>query len=393
MPILVVEQGADGELHATPNRLAQDLSGGGPPWFPLGHVDGWEQIVSGLEAGESDSVMVIVDDLGTYGRHWNLERDRTSWSVVFSRLGTTTWSVLAHDITGQYRYVEMLEDTLASRERAYELLAQVAHELKQPVTSISGLAQVILEQETNTETAELVGLIGSESASMIALIDDLLTSGLVSSDRMRVNTEASPVGPLLDALQRVASAFLERDIAVRFEGEPDVAVFVDTRRLTQVVRGIVQNAVKYGGPHIEIAATAEADRFVLEVRDDGPGVPTTEVPTIFQPFRTGHSGQRMGTGIGLAVARSIVADMGGLLEYRAGDPGAVFVLTLHVESDSLRAAPLDAAHERPALMAELIEYERDAARLRLNRLAFRHRATEVIEEVVRPVMYDLGDQW
>ncbi|HSJ27136.1 MAG TPA: ATP-binding protein, partial [Acidimicrobiia bacterium] len=157
--------------------------------------------------------------------------------------------------------------------------------------------------------------------------------------------------------------------------------------------GIVQNAVKYGGPHIEIAATAEADRFVLEVRDDGPGVPTAEVPRIFQPFRTGHSGQRMGTGIGLAVARSIVADMGGLLEYRAGDPGAVFALTLHVESDSPRAAPLDAEHERPALLAELIEYERDAARLRLNRLAFRHRATEVIEEVVRPVMYDLGDQW
>jgi signal transduction histidine kinase len=194
MPFLLVEATADGELKATPNQLSRHCPGMAHRRFPLGHVEDWQGVVTRLRVSETETLMLVVDDLGEYGRRWNLERDRTSWSVVFSRLGPTTWSVIAQDITGQYRYAEMLEETLASRERAYELLAQVAHELKQPVTSISGLSQVILERETNSETAKLVGLIGSESASMITLIDDLLTSGLVSSDRMRVHTEASPAG-------------------------------------------------------------------------------------------------------------------------------------------------------------------------------------------------------
>ncbi len=393
LPIVLIEKSPTGELTSNPNDLSRSLTSDGHDWFPLSHLEDWKKLVDSLDVGESESRMLIVDGLDDYGHHWNLDRNRTSWSVTTTRISENAWSVLAVDITGQYRYVDMLEDTLASRDRAYEVLAQVAHELKQPVTAILGLAQVVIEQSTDAETAELVGLIGSSADGMVGVIDDLMTSGLVSSDRMRVDTEPLLVSDLVDGLKQVAATFLESEVTVRSEGRRGVLVFVDQRRLNQVVRGLIQNAVKYGGPHIEIVANTDVDRFVVEVRDDGSGVPPDEVESIFKPFSQGKAGRRMGTGIGLAVARSIVADMGGLLEYRPGHPGAAFVITLHVQGTSTQYADLDPEQERNNLLADLIEYERDASRLRLNRLTFRHSATQVIEEVVRPVMYEVGEQW
>ncbi len=393
LPIVLIEIASDGDLSSIPNELSRFLSADGADWFPLSHLEDWRKLVDKLDLGESETQMLIVDELNGYGRQWNMDRNRTSWSVTTTRISEEAWSVFAVDITGQYRYVDMLEDTLASRDRAYEVLAQVAHELKQPVTAIVGLAQVVVAQSTDGETAELVGLIGSAADGMVGVIDDLMTSGLVSSDRMRVDTEPLMVSDVIDELKQVAATFFESDVAVRSEGRQDVPVFVDQRRLNQVVRGLIQNAVKYGGPQIEIAAHTDVDRFVVEVRDDGSGVPPDEVESIFKPFSQGRAGRRMGTGIGLAVARSIVADMGGLLEYRSGNPGAVFVITLHVQGTSTLYADLDPEQERSNLLADLIEYERDASRLRLNRLTFRHSATQVIEEVVRPVMYEVGEKW
>jgi signal transduction histidine kinase/methanogenic corrinoid protein MtbC1 len=392
LPIVLIERSDTQSLTATPNDLSRSLTSDGTDWFPLGHLEDWQKIVEALEVGDSDSRMLIVDGLDEYGRRWNLDRNRTSWSVTTTRLSDRAWSAFAVDITGQYRYVDMLEDTLASRDRAFEVLAQVAHELKQPVTAVVGLAQVALEQASDG-TAELVGLIKSSADGMVGIIDDLMTSGLVSSDRMRVETEPLIVDDVVRELKQVAATFFDSDVTVETEGRQDVPVFVDQRRLNQVVRGLVHNAVKYGGAHIEIVANTDVDRFVVEVRDDGSGVPPDELDKIFQPFSQGRAGRRMGTGIGLAVARSIVADMGGLLEYKPGEPGAAFVITLHVDGTSTQHTDLDPEQEQANLLADLIDYERDASRLRLNRLTFRHSATQVIEDVVRPVMYQVGERW
>lgn len=392
-PIVLLEETSGGALVATPNQMARALSLVGDEWFPLEHVEGWAKIADALGLAETETRTVSVDGLA-YGEHWNLDsNNRAWWSATFKRLADDAWCVFAYNITDQYRYAEMLAAALATKARAYEVLAEVSHELKQPITSVVGLAEVILELTPDPGVAELIELIISESKTMTSLVDDFMTSGLVASGRMRVENERTNAAAIVDELRRMAGTFLGRGVAVTMEGNPDLPVFVDHRRLVQVVRGMIQNAVKYGGPNIEVRTIAAVDRFVVEVHDDGPGVPLDEIQMLFEPFSSGSAGRGKGSGIGLTVARSIVADMGGLLEYRTGDGGALFVITLQVESDSFSSGPLDAVPEQQAMLKELISYDRDAARLRLNNLAFRHRASQVIEEVVRPVMYLIGDKW
>ena len=392
-PIVLLEETPDGVLEATPNQMARALSMSGDEWFPLGHVEGWEKIADALGPGEKEVRIFSVDGLA-YAEHWNLDNNNHAWwSATLKRFADDTWCVFAYNITDQYRYGEMLAAALASNARAYEVLAEVSHELKQPITSVIGLAEVILELAPDPGVAELIGLVISESKVMTGLVDDFMTSGLVASGRMRVESERAAAATIVDELRGMAGTFLGRGVSVTLEGNPDLPVFVDRRRLAQVVRGMIQNAIKYGGPSIEVRAIAAPDRFVVEVHDDGPGVPADEIEMLFEPFSSGSAGRGKGSGIGLTVARSIVADMGGLLEYRTGDGGALFAITLQVESDSFTSGQLDALHEQQALFKELISYDRDAARLRLNNLAFRHRASQVIEEVVRPVMYLVGDGW
>jgi signal transduction histidine kinase/methanogenic corrinoid protein MtbC1 len=396
--VLVIASGDEGLQVEMASRLVEELSGLDPvrspvdTLFPGIHLQNWQEELCALAIGERSVRSLLVDDL-PYGQKWELDHSRTMWQITSYRLSEDRWLAFTLDLTGQYRYESMLEDALAGKTRVFETMGEVVHELRQPVTSVAGFAALILA-ESPTETIEQYASVISEQASTLnQLIDDLLTAGLQAAGRLRVEAEQVPGEELAASLESVARSFGDVDVTV--EGRlPSTTVMVDTRRAAQVVRGLIQNATKYGGPKVGVKLASQRDTITVEVHDDGPGLTMEEATSIFDPFTTGAAGSSVSsTGIGLAIARSLVADMGGLLDYVREDEETVFRLTLPRSGGLTVVQSANLEPERHRLITELTAFDSDAARHRLNRLALLQQPGRIIAEVVRPAMYEVGERW
>jgi signal transduction histidine kinase len=105
-------------------------------------------------------------------------------------------------------------------------------------------------------------------------------------------------------------------------------VIADASRVRQILRNLLTNAQRYGGPNRRIAGGALFDRIWLEVRDDGEGVPPGDAEKIFEPYGTAGTGVKDSVGLGLSVARQLAELMGGSLTYHRDLDETVFRLEL-----------------------------------------------------------------
>ena len=398
LAVLVISSDADRLQVEMASRLVQELSGSDPVGspvdtvFPGAHLPKWSVELRQMTVGERSIRSLLVDHL-PYGQKWELDHSRTMWQITSYRLAEDRWLVFTLDVTGQYRYESMLEVALEGKSRAFETMGEVVHELRQPVTSIAGFADLILADEPTETIEEYASVISDQAGTLNQLIDDLLTTGLQAAGRLRVDTQQVPGEELAASLEAVARSF--GDVGVTIEGDlRTTTVMADSRRTAQVVRGLIQNAVKYGGPDVGIRMGSQRDTVTIDVVDDGQGLSEEEAAAIFEPFTTGAAGSSVAsTGIGLAIARSLVTDMGGLLDYVRNEGETVFRLTL---PQSGRLSVVQSANlepERNRLITELTTYDSDAARHRLNRLALLQPPSRIISEVVRPAMYEVGERW
>ncbi|SKA27212.1 Signal transduction histidine kinase [Enhydrobacter aerosaccus] len=181
------------------------------------------------------------------------------------------------------------------------LLANCSHELRTPLARI-GLAVSLMSDQTDPERRESLK---RDIAELDQLIDEiLLTSRL---DAVPGLERRDPIDLLALAAEEAAHYDIEAD------GVP-VTVLGDRLLLRRLIRNLLENAQRYGGTGpIEITATVEGDKAVLEVRDHGPGVPSEERERIFEPFYrlkdSRESGR--GSGLGLALVREIARRHGG----------------------------------------------------------------------------------
>ena len=125
----------------------------------------------------------------------------------------------------------------------------------------------------------------------------------------------------------VQSLGREAGCGVEFEGE--AVVWADPTRLRQIVRNLVTNAFRYGGPRVRVSVRDFTGRIAIEVRDSGGPIPAPRVLTMFDPFDRGDGGRTPNSvGLGLAVARSLARMMEGELVYSYEGAESVFRLTL-----------------------------------------------------------------
>lgn len=206
-----------------------------------------------------------------------------------------------------------------------ELVAGVAHEVNNPLSTISAFAQLLLRDEAITaEQRDSLAVIQEETVRASQVVKDLLTFARRSETRR----QSLDVNEIIErSLRMRAYELTTLRIATDVSLDPELpAVFGDPRQLQQVVLNLVANACQamasQGRGTLRITTRREDDRVVVDVADSGPGIPETARAHIFEPFFTT---KRDGTGLGLSVSYGIVTAHGGTISVaRTSAEGTTF---------------------------------------------------------------------
>jgi len=229
--------------------------------------------------------------------------------------------------------VRALEE--ANRLKA-ELISTLAHEMRTPLTSIKGFSSALLLEDATFDAhaqREFLSIIDQECDVLTDLIHDLLESSIIDAGLLRL--ELQPVR-LSHLAHDTAKDFARRSSKHRFLVDfPDFPIVdADPHRIEQVLRNLVDNAVKYspGGGMIVIRGKVEASQITISVSDQGPGIAPEHLNRLFDKFFRVESGlgrHVVGSGLGLPIARTIVGSHGGQIwaESRPGE-GSTFYFTL-----------------------------------------------------------------
>ena len=223
------------------------------------------------------------------------------------------------------------------------LLRSISHDLRTPLTSISGNADVLLDQgSTGTAVLDaqtrrgLLLSIRSDAQWLNATVENLLAITKLEGDGMRLSTTLELMDDIVEeALRHVNPAVREHDLKVVACDEPAL-VNVDARLMVQLVVNLVNNAVTYtpAGSHIVISISVDDGHVTCSVADDGPGIAPEDRERIFESFYTANHGladSHRSVGLGLSLCRSIALAHGGSIEVAAADPhGSVFTIELPV---------------------------------------------------------------
>lgn len=233
-------------------------------------------------------------------------------------------------------------EALAVRARS-EFLTGVTHELKTPLAAIRLIADVLQDDEVEaTRQRDYVALLAGQTARLSTLLDNVLDLGRHErGERAYDRTPGDLATAVRDALATFAPLAEQAGLSVALHEGPSVApAAFDAGAIQQVLLNLLDNARKYGpaGGRIDVHTRTEAGRFVVEVRDQGLGVPDAEREAIFAQFVRGsrhRHGSVPGTGLGLFLARTIARAHDGELVCMApaAGPGATFRLTLPMLED------------------------------------------------------------
>jgi two-component system nitrogen regulation sensor histidine kinase GlnL len=205
------------------------------------------------------------------------------------------------------------------------LASMLAHEIKNPLSGISGAAQ-LLETSVSDEDRELTRLIRDETDRIVKLVDRME----VFSDERPIEREPVNIHVVLDHVRRLARSGFARSIAIKDEFDPSLPlVYANRDQLVQVFLNLVKNAAEAVGgaadgeivlttaykPGFRLSVPGNPSKVTLPlefcVRDNGGGVPDELIPHLFEPFVTTKAN---GTGLGLALVAKIIRDHGGVIE-------------------------------------------------------------------------------
>ena len=317
------------------NRTAEQMLGLGLREFPVGEHP-LARALSGEETNQVEQLLRTArSPAGTYvaitGRPMRDSSGRTTGAIVLLR-----------DVTPLRRAQWDLEranaELLDLQRRQAELSSLIVHDLKSPLTTVIGTAEVMLEdQELRDEAREDLRSIQQAARSMHRMAMDLLDVAMSEDGALLPRLEPVDVPQLVTAV-RLAMTFraTERNqsIVVSLRELALPTWKLDEELMRRVLQNLVDNCIKYGpaGGAIDIEAASASSRLVISVRDRGPGVPEELREKIFEKYariEREHGGRhRDSRGLGLRFCRLAVEAHGGRIWVEDNRPGAIFRVEL-----------------------------------------------------------------
>ncbi len=229
------------------------------------------------------------------------------------------------DVTARRRAERAAEE---AERRKDEFIAVLAHELRNPLSSIGMAAYSLQLVDSEEERSWNLGIVGHQVKNLNRLIEDLLDVSRISKGKIHLRREVVDLADVIArAVEAVTALIKERqhELTVSVSREP-MMVEGDPTRLEQVFGNLLTNSAKYTekGGRITVAAEVQGGDFLVRVRDTGEGISAEMLPRLFEMFTQVESSthrSRGGLGIGLSLARTLVEMHGGSLEASSDGPG------------------------------------------------------------------------
>lgn len=239
--------------------------------------------------------------------------------------------------------MDRVKRTVESERLRSALLTSISHDLKTPLASVLGAASTMRDLAgalSDTEKRDLLATVIDESERLNRFIANLLDMTKLESGAIVPNTALHDLGEIVgSALRRASKILAAHKVALVLAADLPM-LELDAVLFEQVLFNLLDNAAKYSLPETTIAIKSrrERDQVVLEVADEGDGIPPDELESVFDKFYRAQKGDRVrpGTGLGLAISRGFVEAMGGTIAAanRSDRSGAVLTIRLPVPTQT-----------------------------------------------------------
>ncbi len=260
--------------------------------------------------------------------------------------GSALW--LYVDRRAEHKRVAQFRRLADDKDR---FLASVSHELRTPLTVVSGLAFELHEQPDHfspEERTDLMGMLVEQTDELSGIVEDLLVAARSDIGKVAIHYEVVDLGK--EARQAMETSGVEGG----FRGDPGLA-YADAARVRQILRNLLTNAKRYGGPEVRVDFAEGAGWTEVVVADNGDGVPRDKREAIFQSYESAHqpSNEVKSVGLGLYISRNLAHAMGGDLEYVYDGTWSHFRLRLPSKPDFKPVARAGAHEHRNANSAAI----------------------------------------
>jgi PAS domain S-box-containing protein len=229
----------------------------------------------------------------------------------------TVYAVVLRDVTQRKRFEEEINRGLQLRD---DMVGIVSHDLRNPVAAVKMLADAIIRDADRCADEDVktnIALIRTAANQMDTLISDLLDVTRLEAGRLEVQPEPVSAAWLVEAsLSTLQPLATEKGIILRTVLPADVGdVVADEARIHQVLSNLIGNSLKFtpSGGSVTVSTKAREDRVEFCVEDNGPGISTEQLPHIFKRYWQSRRTERHGAGLGLPIAKGIIAAHGGTI--------------------------------------------------------------------------------
>jgi len=271
----------------------------------------------------------------------NYDKDGKPWRMSGTNMDITDLKFAQEDV------MKAKEDAVEANTAKSRFLSAMSHELRTPLNAIVGFSQ-LLELDTNLSSMQRDNIreIHKAGDHLLGLVNEILDLSKVESGSAQLKLESlSPASIARDCIGLMRADADARGISIDtdFSLEKSTRVIADARRIKQVLLNLISNAVKYNVPNgsIKIRGQLEQDKYVrISVTDTGKGIPRGQREAIFRPFnRLSAEGSTIeGTGIGLTIAKQLVEQMGGDMNFSTLEgKGSTFWFSMPLDIEEHRA--------------------------------------------------------
>ena len=252
------------------------------------------------------------------------------------RYFSTICRVMSEQQGIQTRLEKLIRQAQTDSDAKANFVAHVSHDVRTPMNSVIGLAELLLEQNLEPDQQSMIQSIRDNSVSVTQLLNDLLDLSRVESGKLTIAPTPVDIAQILREVKQAFQPVAEQaglELTMDVSGLPDEPLSLDPTRFRQIIEKLLSNAIRFTETgFVKVTTSSDSENFAIEVTDSGRGIANSMLATVFDPYKQSSLSSPRGiggAGLGLAIGRKLAERMDGELQVTSQDgEGSRFTLRL-----------------------------------------------------------------